>query len=734
MRLVLEVDILGMRLKKLEILGFKSFAHKTALEFPVNISAIVGPNGSGKSNVADSVRWVLGEQSFKNLRSKSGVDLIWAGSAVKSAQGKASVSLYFDNHDGFFPIDFEEVIIGRKVYRDGANEYYLNDSQVRLKDIAELLARSKLGLRGHSIVNQGSADEILKADPLERRGILEEALGLREFQLKKSEAEAKLLETSVNLEQTASLINEIFSHLRSLKRQVEKFKKREFLINDLNNLENEFFKIKIQEILAERSENQKAREEINAEIAKTKENFEVKQKIFEEQLAKISQTGKENGQLEIDLEKLNAEQYNIMRELGRVEGLIESAKKHNVKNVKTLEMVLAIKIKYWAKRLNAVSELVDVNAIKKAVKDLAGEIEIISNYFERNEISKILSLVDLADLEEESGSPYEKDKEDLKIKLAKLENQIKQAKETVLKIRLEETKWRDKYLDFQKELEKARREYISAQEVTQKFDLEEEKIKLREADIKSEMWSSGKNYEEFIANFAAIESIVLKTEFPTLTELENKIIKLRREIADIGSIDEETRREYEETNKRHEFLTTESTDLNHAVDSLKNLIRDLADRINNDFKTGLIKINEEFNHYFRLMFGGGSASLKTGLPAEALAEAGVSINVSVPKKRVKDLSLLSGGERSLVSIALLFAIVSASRPPFLILDEIDAALDEDNAVRFARVLKDLAEKTQFVLITHNRATMEIANVLYGVTMGDDGVSKLFSLKLEDAVV
>ncbi len=737
-----------MRLKKLEISGFKSFAHKTALEFPVNISAIVGPNGSGKSNVVDSVRWVLGEQSFKNLRSKSGVDLIWAGSAVKSAQGKASVSLYFDNHDGFFPIDFEEVIIGRKVYRDGANEYYLNDSQVRLKDIAELLARSKLGLRGHSIVNQGSADEILKANPLERQGILEEALGLREFQLKKSEAEAKLSETSVNLEQTARLINEISPHLRSLKRQVEKFKKREFLINDLNNLENEFFKIKIQEILAERSKNQKAREEINVKIAEAKENFETNQKLFEGQLAKISQTGKESSQLEIDLEKLNAEQYNIMRQLGRIEGLIESAKRNNVKNVKTLEAVLAIKIKYWAKRLNATSELADINAVKKAVKGLAGEIEIISNYFERNEISKILSLADLADLEEENRSPYEKDKEDLKIKLTQLEEQIKQTKETVLKIRLGETKWRDKYLDFQKELEVARREYISAQEVMQKFDLEEEKIKLREADIKSEMWSSGKNYEEFYKTFLTLATVaeLAPLEMGFLTGLENKIIKLRREIADIGSIDEETRREYEETNKRHEFLTTESTDLNHATESLRNLIRDLADRINNDFKTGLIKINEEFNRYFRLMFGGGSASLKlsketsfekAGLPAESAGlaeEAGVSINVNVPQKRVKDLNLLSGGERSLVSIALLFAIVSASRPPFLILDEIDAALDENNAVRFAKVLKDLAEKTQFILITHNRATMEIANVLYGVTMGDDGVSKLFSLKLEDAVV
>jgi len=345
--------------------------------------------------------------------------------------------------------------------------------------------------------------------------------------------------------------------------------------------------------------------------------------------------------------------------------------------------------------------------------------------------------VDLADLEEENGSPYEKDKEDLKIKLAKLEDQIRQAKETILKIRLEETKWRDKYLDFQKELEKARREYISAQEVMQKFDLEEEKIKLREADIKSEMWSSGKNYEEFCGTFPTFAIADFgkdKILNINITELENKIIKLRREIADIGSIDEETRREYEETNQRHEFLTAESTDLNHATESLRNLIKDLTDRINNDFKTGLIKINEEFNHYFRLMFGGGSASLKAGLPAEALAEAGVSVNVNVPQKRIKDLNLLSGGERSLVSIALLFAIVSASRPPFLILDEIDAALDENNAVRFAKVLKDLAEKTQFILITHNRATMEIANVLYGVTMGDDGVSKLFSLKLEDAVV
>ena len=130
------------------------------------------------------------------------------------------------------------------------------------------------------------------------------------------------------------------------------------------------------------------------------------------------------------------------------------------------------------------------------------------------------------------------------------------------------------------------------------------------------------------------------------------------------------------------------------------------------------------------MFGGGSARLIS----ENFdgGKFGVSLGVNVPQKRVKDLNLLSGGERSLIAIALLFAIVSASRPPFLVLDEVDAALDETNASRFAKVLKELAQKTQFVLITHNRATMEAAEVLYGITMGSDGVSKLFSLKLTDA--
>lgn len=722
-----------MRLKKLEISGFKSFAHKTVLEFPAAVSAIVGPNGSGKSNVVDAVRWVLGEQSFKNLRSKSGADLIWAGSATKAAQGKADVNLYFDNNDGFFPIDFEEVAIGRKVYRDGANEYCLNGSQVRLKDIAELLARSKLGLRGTSIVNQGSADEILKASPEERRSILEESLGLREFQLKKSEAESKLTETGANLLKTNGLLNEIFPHLRSLKRQVDKFKKREFLANDLNNFENEFFKAKVFGILNDKNKNKKAREVLESKITFARENFETKEKLFEIQTAEISQTGSQTKQIEADLEKLNRERQNMIREIGRLEGMSQYSKRISDKNAKTIEAVLAIKIKYWAKRLDAVSSISNISEFKETVETLAREIQTIGNYLSNYETDKILASVSLADLGAADDNLHEKDAAMLKINLEQLEKRAKQLETAIADIRLKENNWRADYMTSQKELELARREYFSAEGLIREFDLEDEKIKLREAGIKSEMWGSGKNYEEFAsAQFALPCPPELQrgeTE-ANLTELQNKIIKLRREISDIGNIDEEIMKEYEETSKRHEFLTKETNDLNLATESLKNLIGDLTLRINNDFKAGLARINEEFHHYFRLIFGGGFAKLTVLDFGEN--GSGVNITLNMPQKRIKDLNLLSGGERSLVSIALLFAVVSASKPPFLILDEIDAALDEVNASHFAKVLKDLAKDTQFILITHNRSTMEAAKILYGVTMDGDGISKLFSFKFKDA--
>ncbi len=212
-----------MYLKSLELNGFKSFASKVILEFPKGITAIVGPNGSGKSNVIDAIRWLLGERDAKNLRGEKIENLIFAGTPKKARSGMAQVSLNFDNNSGFFSAEFSVV---RRVNRDGVSQYLLNKSEMRLKDIVDFFAKSRLGTKGLTIINQGNSDLFVRVNPEERRIMIEEVLGLREYQLKKSEAERKLNNTNINLEKVKAIVEEVLPRLRMLKRQTSKWEKR----------------------------------------------------------------------------------------------------------------------------------------------------------------------------------------------------------------------------------------------------------------------------------------------------------------------------------------------------------------------------------------------------------------------------------------------------------------------------------------------------------------------------
>ena len=184
-----------MYLKSIELSGFKSFAKKNVFEFNTPISSIVGPNGSGKSNVAEAFRFVLGEQSIKSMRGKKGEDLIWNGATSEPRANRASVKVTFDNSRKIFDIDFPEVSIERVVHRDGLNEYLINGSQMRLKDIIELLAGAHIGASGHHIISQGEADKVVSANPKDRKAMVEDALGLKLYQYKKAESERKLKKT-----------------------------------------------------------------------------------------------------------------------------------------------------------------------------------------------------------------------------------------------------------------------------------------------------------------------------------------------------------------------------------------------------------------------------------------------------------------------------------------------------------------------------------------------------------
>ncbi|MBK6328166.1 MAG: chromosome segregation protein SMC [Chloroflexi bacterium] len=225
-----------MRLKKLVLQGYKTFASKTEFVFDEGITAVVGPNGSGKSNVADAVRWVLGEQSYGALRGKRTTDMIFAGSQTRPRAGMAQAILTLDNADGWLPIDYTEVEIGRRAYRSGENEYILNGQKVRLKDITDLLATSGLAERTYTIIGQGLVDQALSLRAEERRALFEEAAGINHYKSRRAETLRRLTETQHNLERVHDILAEIGPRMNSLKRQAVRARNYEQVAADLHHL------------------------------------------------------------------------------------------------------------------------------------------------------------------------------------------------------------------------------------------------------------------------------------------------------------------------------------------------------------------------------------------------------------------------------------------------------------------------------------------------------------------
>ena len=214
-----------MQLKKLELQGFKSFADKTEIVFLDGVTTIVGPNGSGKSNISDALRWVLGEQSVKNLRGGKMEDVIFAGTQARKKVGFAEVSMYLDNTDSTLPVEYKEVVVTRRIYRTGESNYLINGNECRLKDITELFMDTGIGKDGYSIISQGKIDEILSTKSEERRNIFEEASGIVKYRTRKEEASKKLENTEITLARVRDILNEIENTIGPLEKKAEIAKK-----------------------------------------------------------------------------------------------------------------------------------------------------------------------------------------------------------------------------------------------------------------------------------------------------------------------------------------------------------------------------------------------------------------------------------------------------------------------------------------------------------------------------
>lgn len=326
----------NLYLKGLDIKGFKSFADKIELEFKNGITGIVGPNGSGKSNIADAVRWVLGEQSAKTLRGGKMEDVIFAGTENRKPLGLAEVSLTIDNSDKVLPIEYSEVTVTRRLYRSGESEYLINNIPYRLKDISELFMDTGIGKDGYSLIGQGKIDEILSTKSEDRRNLFEEAAGIVKYRTRKQEAEKKLENTEQNMVRIEDIINELQEQIEPLGKQSETAKRylalreelKELEVNIiLNNYDNN--KIKLDKIafdITELTENSKLNEEERAKIhIRNRELKEILEKIeieYREATDIRLETEKNHENKQGNLQLLNERQENLNKEVDRIKGEI----------------------------------------------------------------------------------------------------------------------------------------------------------------------------------------------------------------------------------------------------------------------------------------------------------------------------------------------------------------------------------------------------------------------------
>ena len=284
----------------MELYGFKSFADKAEIKFGNGITGIVGPNGCGKSNVADAIRWVLGEQSAKSLRGSSMQDVIFAGTQNRKSLSYCEVSLYFDNSNKIFNIDYNEVIITRKLFRSGESEYYINKQQARLKDIVDLLHECGIGKEGYTIIGQGKVEEIMSAKPEDRRTIFEEATGIAKFKSRKVESERKLERTRENIVRYSDILSEIENQMGPLSRQAEKAK-------EFNELSEELKRHELNTYIAKVDGVEVAKGKINLRIAGLDEQAEMKRSDGEKAQADYEKVFEDISETDDKLRKLNDE-------------------------------------------------------------------------------------------------------------------------------------------------------------------------------------------------------------------------------------------------------------------------------------------------------------------------------------------------------------------------------------------------------------------------------------------
>jgi chromosome segregation ATPase len=760
-----------MYLRSIEMKGFKSFPARTKLEFSPGVSVIVGPNGSGKSNITDAVLWALGEQSPGAIRGASMQDVISAGGQGVGQRRAAEVEVVIDNSEGRAATDLSEIAVQRSLDRSGDGVYRLNGARCRLVDVVEVLSDTNLGREMHSVISQGRVESIVHSKPRERRLLVEEAAGLGKHRKRRRRAELKLRAARDNLDRAFDLEREARARLRPLKRQAQaaelgaRIEREELEMRGRLVAEELRFgadRAKAAEAAAEQARAKRAA--IEKRLAAVSERRRAAEERFaardrertqawglltklrgEQQRIAVRAAGllDRESDLTSALEGLRAEFGPLTLDLGSTEGAPAERARKLEEELGEIDAGLAAAFDGLARARAADAPESEREAALGAVQ---GGAERAARHARRAE-----------------GLLGEHHREALRQRVAAGEELLDDvraaasacvATEAAIRTRVERIEAKVVGEDGDGDAITEEMRACSREESELQVEMKTASDTLTEAQV--EAAHLGDRRAEAAKELAGIaerlgEEVGVAEEplsEEERAEIDRRLQRLERRRAQIGPVNPLAEQEYEEAREHVESLQAQREDTERGMRELEALIGDIDREIERAFEQTFEATAKNFGEMVEHLFPGGRGrlrrvSLRPVRDEEEAADAdgeeeseeeereqlGVEIEVTPAGKSTRKLSLLSGGEKSLVALAFVFAVFLARPCPFYILDEVEAALDDANIDRFLQLIRRFSDRAQFVIVTHQKRTMDAADVLYGVTMGGDGVTKVVSRRL-----
>jgi chromosome segregation ATPase len=763
-----------MYLRSIEMKGFKSFPARTRLEFSPGVSVIVGPNGSGKSNITDAVLWALGEQSPGAIRGASMQDVISAGGEGVGQRRAAEVEVVIDNGEGRAATELSEIAIRRSLDRSGDGLYRLNGARCRLVDVVEVLSDTNLGREMHSVISQGRVESIVHSKPRERRMLVEEAAGLGKHRKRRRRAELKLRAARDNLDRALDLEREARARLRPLKRQAQaaelgaRIEREELELRGRLVAEELRFgedRAKAAAAAAEQARSRRAAVEqrltaVGERRRAAEERFAARDRERtqawglltklrgEQQRIAVRGAGLAGREAELAgaLEGLRAEFGPLTLDLGSAEGAPAERVRKLEEELAGIDAGLAAASAGLSRARQAEASESERETALGAVQ---GGAERAARHARRAE-----------------GLLGEHHREALRERVAAGEGLLEEARaavsacaaaEAAIRARVERIEAKvvggegdgdaiaEEMRACSREESELQVEMKAASDTLTEAQVEAAHLGDRRAEAAKELAAIAERLGEEVG--AAAEELGEEGR----NEIERRLQRLERRRAQIGPVNPLAEQEYEEAREHVESLQAQREDTERGMRELEALIGDIDREIERAFEQTFEATAKNFEEMVEHLFpggrgrlrrvslrplrdaaedeGGGDAEDGEEAEEEEREELGVEIEVTPAGKSTRKLSLLSGGEKSLVALAFVFAVFLARPCPFYILDEVEAALDDANIDRFLQLIRRFSDRAQFVIVTHQKRTMDAADVLYGVTMGGDGVTKVVSRRL-----